>query len=108
MSQFNRFRKSWLKALASIALALSFTACEQAHAQPLPSGLLLGANVYPTAGGLRVISTIPGSPAQGHLLPGDVLTRGGDGTWIYSIGTVPVTRFMVLQQIRSIRAASSR
>jgi hypothetical protein len=49
---------------------------------------MLGANVFPVVGGLRVQYTLPGYSAHGLFLPGDVLTRASDGVWIYPLLTI--------------------
>ena len=73
--------------LAFAAITVLTTMPKAASTQVPPSGLKLGANLFPVPGGLRVQYTEPGTPAARLLLPGDILTRASDGTWIYLLRT---------------------
>ncbi|VTS06513.1 hypothetical protein [Tuwongella immobilis] len=58
------------------------------RAQNTPSGLLLGIYAAPSPNGLRVINTIPGTPAVGILQANDKLMRATpDGVNVYDISS---------------------
>lgn len=58
------------------------------RAQDTPSGLLLGIYAAPSPNGLRVVNTIPGTPAVGILQANDKLMRATpDGVTVYDISS---------------------
>ena len=75
-------------ALAIGVIIAAASAGNVATAQTPPSGLMLGVNVHPVFGGLRVQYTLPGYSASGLFLPGDVFTRGSDGLSIFPLATM--------------------
>jgi hypothetical protein len=84
----DRMKISFRWELAAGAVAFLSSVIGPASGQAIPpSGLKLGATVFPVVGGLRVQATTPGYPAANLFVPGDILTRGSDGVFVYPLLT---------------------
>jgi hypothetical protein len=80
-----------------VGAVLALAAPQPAMAQVPPSGLVLGVNVFPVGGGLRVNNTFPGFAANGLLFPGDVLVGG----WSEGFGASPLRTVAELETFKT-------